>query len=127
MGNGNYFYVHKEDVLFELIDLYPSLPNNENKVMIHNAVMNVLEGNKGDKRIFMLFDISQNKYSSLHSHLKTLTKCNPYLGLMNWVTDIDSVSEGNWSPQPLQHTTTFNFTEIILPLRNAYNPHSTMA
>lgn len=56
-----FMYKYKEDVLFELIDVYPSLPINGNKVLIHNAVMNVLEGNKADKRILMLFDISQNK------------------------------------------------------------------
>ncbi len=87
----NIMYKYKELTLFALIDVYPLLPDNENKILIHNAVMNLLENHKDDDRILMLLDVRQQKQLDLRSHVKTLLKCNPYLGIINWKNDADTI------------------------------------
>lgn len=93
-----FMYKYKEVVLFELIDVYPSLQDNENKILIHNAVMNLLEDHKTDNRILMLFDIKNGNFN-LRPHLKMLVKCNPYLALMSWVNDTENVSDDSHNAQ----------------------------
>lgn len=79
-------YKYKEIALIQLINIYPLLPYNDNKFMIHNAVMNLLEEHKTDERIRMLYDIRKNKID-VRPYMNALVTCNPYLAMFNWLND----------------------------------------
>lgn len=119
----NFMYKYKEVVLFDLLNVYPSLPDNENKVMIHNAVMEFLEDHKTDDRIHMLLQVRLPTDFNLRPHLSMLTKCNPYLALLNWENDTDSISEEyhnahSHSERLEPQITNSNFTDILMALNN---------
>lgn len=117
-----FMYKYQEIVLFELINVYPSLPDSAFKVMVHNAVMSLLEDNRTDDRIVMLFEIRKTKHFNFRPYLNMFLKCNPFLALMNWVNDTDNMNAQSGSER-LESTFKNNFTDTLMVINQYPEPY----